>query len=82
MERRAFLGTLASGLLAAPLAAEAQRAAKIARIGYLAGNLAANPHMLAELPQDVVGAAVFLCAAESDFITGQTLMVDGGAQMH
>ena len=34
------------------------------------------------LPQDVVGAAVFLCAAESDFITGQTLVVDGGAQMH
>jgi hypothetical protein len=26
-----------------------------------------------DLPQDVVGAAVFLCAAESDFITGQTL---------
>ena len=35
-----------------------------------------------DLPQDVVGAAVFLCAAESDFITGQTLVVDGGAQMH
>jgi NAD(P)-dependent dehydrogenase (short-subunit alcohol dehydrogenase family) len=35
-----------------------------------------------ELPQDVVGAAVFLCAAESDFITGQTLVVDGGARMH
>jgi 3-oxoacyl-[acyl-carrier protein] reductase len=35
-----------------------------------------------ELPQDVVGAAVFLCTAESDFITGQTLVVDGGAQMH
>ena len=35
-----------------------------------------------ELPQDVVGAAVFLCAAESDFITGQTLVVDGGAQKH
>ena len=35
-----------------------------------------------ELPQDVVGVAVFLCAAESDFITGQTLVVDGGAQMH
>jgi NAD(P)-dependent dehydrogenase (short-subunit alcohol dehydrogenase family) len=34
-----------------------------------------------DLPQDVVGAAVFLCAAESDFITGQTLVVDGGAQM-
>jgi 3-oxoacyl-[acyl-carrier protein] reductase len=35
-----------------------------------------------ELPQDIVGAAVFLCTAESDFITGQTLVVDGGAQMH
>ncbi len=35
-----------------------------------------------DLPQDVVGAAVFLCAAESDFITGQTVVVDGGAQMH
>jgi putative ABC transport system substrate-binding protein len=45
MERRAFLGTLAGGLLAAPLAAEAQQAAKIARIGYLVTNLAASPHM-------------------------------------
>jgi len=35
-----------------------------------------------EFPQDLVGAAVFLCSAESDFITGQTLVVDGGAQMH
>jgi hypothetical protein len=32
------------GLLAAPFAAEAQQAAKIARIGYLATNLAANPN--------------------------------------
>jgi putative ABC transport system substrate-binding protein len=36
MDRRAFLGILAGGLLAAPLAAEAQQADKIARIGYLA----------------------------------------------
>ena len=35
-----------------------------------------------QLPEDVVGAAVFLCTADSDFITGQTLVVDGGAQMH
>ena len=41
--RREFIGTLAGGLLTAPLAAEAQQAAKIARIGYLAGNLAAAP---------------------------------------
>ncbi len=39
--RREFIGTLAGGLLTAPLAADAQQAAKIARIGYLATNLAA-----------------------------------------
>ena len=35
-----------------------------------------------ELPEDLVGTAVFLCSADSDFMTGQTLVVDGGAQMH
>jgi NAD(P)-dependent dehydrogenase (short-subunit alcohol dehydrogenase family) len=29
-------------------------------------------------PQDLLGALVFLAAADSDFITGQTLAVDGG----
>jgi len=45
MERRTFLSTLTGGLLAAPLAAEAQQAAKVARIGYLSPNLAASPHL-------------------------------------
>ena len=45
MDRRNFLGTLASGLLAAPFAAGAQQAAKIGRIGYLAANLTVSPHM-------------------------------------
>ena len=35
MERRAFIGTLTGGLLAAPLAAVAQQAGKVFRIGYL-----------------------------------------------
>jgi putative ABC transport system substrate-binding protein len=43
--RRKFLGALAGGLLAPPLAAEAQQAAKAPRIGFLAGNLAAIPHL-------------------------------------
>ncbi len=43
MDRRVFLTSLGAGLLAAPLAAEAQQAAKVARIGYLAGSLAAFP---------------------------------------
>jgi putative ABC transport system substrate-binding protein len=35
MDRRAFLGALAGGLLATPLAAEAQQAGKVSRIGIL-----------------------------------------------
>jgi putative ABC transport system substrate-binding protein len=35
---------MTGSLLTAPLAAGAQQAANIARIGYLAGNLASNPH--------------------------------------
>jgi putative tryptophan/tyrosine transport system substrate-binding protein len=46
MDRRAFIGTLAGGILAAPLAAEGQQAAKVARIGYLSPNLAASPRLL------------------------------------
>src|SRR6266581_412025 len=45
MERRTFMAMLTGGIVVAPFA-EAQQAAKIARIGYLAGNLAANPHLL------------------------------------
>jgi putative ABC transport system substrate-binding protein len=37
ISRRAFLGTVAGGLLAAPLAAEAQPAGKVYRIGVLEG---------------------------------------------
>jgi len=43
MNRRSFIGTLAGGLLVAPLVAEAQPAGKIARIGYLATNLRGSP---------------------------------------
>jgi len=35
MDRRAFIGTLAGGLLTAPLAVEAQQAAKLWKLGYL-----------------------------------------------
>ena len=45
MERRTFMAMLTGGIVAAPFAAEAQQAAKVARIGYLATNLAANPHL-------------------------------------
>jgi len=35
-----------------------------------------------EQPEDLVGAVVFLASPESDFITGQTINVDGGWAMH
>jgi hypothetical protein len=45
MDRRKFLGTIAGGLLAVPLAAEAQPATKTSRIGYLSPNSASEPEM-------------------------------------
>ena len=35
-----------------------------------------------EKPEDLTGPALFLASSESDFITGQTLLVDGGRAMH
>ena len=31
-----------------------------------------------QVPEDVVGAVVFLCGPGSDFVTGQTMVIDGG----
>jgi NAD(P)-dependent dehydrogenase (short-subunit alcohol dehydrogenase family) len=36
----------------------------------------------AQQPEDVVGAALFLASNASEFITGQTLIVDGGRQFN
>jgi putative ABC transport system substrate-binding protein len=44
MERRTFMAMLTGGIVVAPFAAEAQQAAKIARIGYLGGQ-GATPHL-------------------------------------
>ena len=35
-----------------------------------------------QLPQDVVGAVVFFSGPASDFITGQTIVIDGGQTFH
>jgi putative tryptophan/tyrosine transport system substrate-binding protein len=45
MHRRTFLAGTGAVLLAAPGAAEAQQAAKVARIGYLSLDLAPNRHL-------------------------------------
>ena len=45
---------------------------------------AANARALkrVQTPEDLTGAVVFFASADSDFITGQTLVVDGGSCMH
>jgi NAD(P)-dependent dehydrogenase (short-subunit alcohol dehydrogenase family) len=35
-----------------------------------------------QLPEDVVGAVVYFCGPGSDFVTGQTIVIDGGQTFH
>ncbi len=48
---------------------------------YAEKNMQARCFKRFETPEDIVGTVVFLCSSESDFITGQTVVVDGGALM-
>jgi NAD(P)-dependent dehydrogenase (short-subunit alcohol dehydrogenase family) len=34
------------------------------------------------LPEDLIGAVLFLASDDANFITGQTIVVDGGSVMH
>lgn len=43
---------------------------------------ASTPLRRGEVPSDLVGTVVFLASPESDFITGQTINVDGGLSYH
>jgi 3-oxoacyl-[acyl-carrier protein] reductase len=45
-------------------------------------DISKTPLRRLESPDDLSGAVLFLASGESDFITGQTLLVDGGRAMH
>jgi NAD(P)-dependent dehydrogenase (short-subunit alcohol dehydrogenase family) len=45
-------------------------------------SLAARTIQRDQVPEDVVGAVVFLCTPAADFITGQTVVIDGGQYFH
>ena len=45
-------------------------------------NIQARMLKRAEVPEDLVGTLVFLASEASDFITGQTILVDGGGSVH
>jgi len=53
MDRRTFMHAFAGGLVIAPFAAEAQQAAKVARIGFLGTNRAAAPGMVDAFHQEL-----------------------------
>ena len=35
-----------------------------------------------EVPEDLIGTLLYLSSSDSDFVTGQTIVVDGGSAMH
>ena len=64
--------TLSDGVRANPVQLE-----KLKEISLQARVIARDQH-----PSDIVGAVAFLASSEASFITGQTLVVDGGAYFH
>src|SRR5512144_1411489 len=62
MDRRAFIGTLAGGLLAAPLAAAAQEAAKVRKVGELHPGSGSEERLAA--------------LREAGYVEGQNLVVE------
>jgi NAD(P)-dependent dehydrogenase (short-subunit alcohol dehydrogenase family) len=58
---------------------EANRAVLSATI---ASQLKARCVQRDQLPEDLVGALLFLASGDSDFLSGQTITVDGGVVMH
>ncbi len=49
---------------------------------YIQQNLSARALKRKQVPADLVGAMLFLSSPDSDFMTGQTMAVDGGNVMH
>jgi NAD(P)-dependent dehydrogenase (short-subunit alcohol dehydrogenase family) len=64
--------TMSDGVRAHPEVVEALRDVSIA----------ARTIQRDQMPEDVVGAVVFLCTPAADFITGQTMVIDGGQYFH
>jgi NAD(P)-dependent dehydrogenase (short-subunit alcohol dehydrogenase family) len=45
-------------------------------------SIAARTIQRDQVPEDVAGAVVFLCSPAADFVTGQTMVIDGGQYFH
>lgn len=49
---------------------------------YINGVVGSRCFKRNELPEDLIGTVIFLASEDSDFITGQTILVDGGGALH
>jgi NAD(P)-dependent dehydrogenase (short-subunit alcohol dehydrogenase family) len=72
------VNTLAPGLTSSGAKIE-QTQAQLGRVDFAVKQRAFKR---VETPDDLVGACIFLSSAESDFMTGQIVNVDGGAAMY
>jgi 3-oxoacyl-[acyl-carrier protein] reductase len=70
------VNAIAPGLTASETAVAAYPA------GEIESRAASRAIKRVQVPEDLVGAVVFLATDEAAFITGQTLVVDGGNVMH
>src|SRR6202022_3039757 len=73
MDRRLFIGTMAAGLLATPLAVEAQKSEKMARVGILNLGSAPSPE---ELAQSVATNQFWLSMRQLGWVDGQNMIVE------
>lgn len=64
--------TMSDGVMANPDVIEKLRDASVA----------ARTIQRDQVPEDVVGAVVFFCTPAADFVTGQTIVIDGGQYFH
>jgi NAD(P)-dependent dehydrogenase (short-subunit alcohol dehydrogenase family) len=46
------------------------------------GNVSSRAIKRDATPEDLCGTLIYLCSTDSDFVTGQVLVVDGGSVMH
>jgi NAD(P)-dependent dehydrogenase (short-subunit alcohol dehydrogenase family) len=74
-------GIVVNGLAPGLTMSEGLVAQKAALEPYTKVALGARAIKREQIPDDLVGALLFLACADSDFMTGQTLVVDGGYVM-
>lgn len=72
------VNTLAPGLVMS----EGVRAHADWKGATLNNNIASRAIKREATPADMCGTLIYLCSPESDFVTGQVLVVDGGSVMH